>query len=822
MRSQDSYYRVASGVSVVPLPDGKVLLRTETAAVRLEGESAVFFVERVLPLLNGRRALADISASLKEISSEDLRRHLDQLVDKGVLRRGKLSSGQGDDTHPSHVLGFLEDLGVAPAETRERLRRLSAAVVGLEGHGAHLAWNLASAGIGNLVLVDPYPCQPGNLDLIPALSADTVGRPRQEVLRAAMSPASGTSITTWGSGAVRREDIQRLAGEVQIIVGCFDKGFSATNVWINEASLGRGIAAVYAELRGPIARLGPLVFPGQTACYMCWRMRALACENDFEEAMAYEEFLDRQQRPELHQRSMLPFLPAYVGSVLGAQILTSMLEVSIPTLAGKIFEFNGLTLRGELHTVLQRPDCPACKKKAQPIPTSAESPRLTIDSPGDIRAAASSLVSPLCGIVRDFRQMPKDVTEPAAPYVFRAQLANHRFVKEKGDELIAAGKGMTLQEAMSSALGEAVERYSAACWDHRQVLFARRGELDGESVDPRALVLYRPEQYTELPYTPYSEKTRLGWLQARSLVTDHLVFVPALAVSMVHQVRSKEEYLFGPTSNGLAAGPTRADATLSAILEVMERDAFVITWSNRLACLSIDPGTHPDEDVRDLYRSYLRRDVALHIARLPVDHPVHVMLAFAMDCESREPAVVVGLGADLSPSVAARKAVLEVGQVRPALRMRLRDPKTRARLADLVENPHRTSALNDHDLLYASPAMAAAFEFLNTGHATAFDWDTDAEGKDIPTSTSERLGRILNSFRSVGSDVLVYDLSPRDMMALGLHTVRAIIPGFQPIDFGWKERRLGGSRLFELPFRLGLRSEPTTVETLNRLPHPLA
>jgi hypothetical protein len=49
-----------------------------------------------------------------------------------------------------------------------------------------------------------------------------------------------------------------------------------------------------------------------------------------------------------------------------------------------------------------------------------------------------------------------------------------------------------------------------------------------------------------------------------------------------------------------------------------------------------------------------------------------------------------------------------------------------------------------------------------------------------------------------------------------------ILPGFQPIDFGWKERRLGGARLYRLPFDLGLRPTMTDWDDLNDDPHPLA
>lgn len=118
--------------------------------------------------------------------------------------------------------------------------------------------------------------------------------------------------------------------------------------------------------------------------------------------------------------------------------------------------------------------------------------------------------------------------------------------------------------------------------------------------------------------------------------------------------------------------------------------------------------------------------------------------------------------------------------------------------------------------------MASAFDFLIANRPTALDWEVDAKGQGVATSTADKLARVVDHFRLMEGDVLVHDLSSADMLALGLHTVRVIVPDFQPIDFGWKERRLGGSRLYQLPYRLGLLPEPATPATLSGLPHPLA
>ena len=48
----------------------------------------------------------------------------------------------------------------------------------------------------------------------------------------------------------------------------------------------------------------------------------------------------------------------------------------------------------------------------------------------------------------------------------------------------------------------------------REIIFRRRSELDGKSLDPHELVLFAPSQYAELRYSAYSDDSVFGWVGA--------------------------------------------------------------------------------------------------------------------------------------------------------------------------------------------------------------------------------------------------------------------------------------------------------------------
>jgi ribosomal protein S12 methylthiotransferase accessory factor len=434
----------------------------------------------------------------------------------------------------------------------------------------------------------------------------------------------------------------------------------------------------------------------------------------------------------------------------------------------------------------------------------------------DISAVAPFLVSQRFGIVKELRPIIPEPSQPRQPYVLQSLLANHRYAKNddplKGG---ASGKGLTMAVAQERALGEAVERYSSLFYQPQELTYARRAELAGRSIDPAQLVLYRPEQYANVDYVPYTQESMMGWASGRSLTRDELVFVPALAVYMAYNPEYPEENVFGISSNGLAAGGSLAGAVFSAALEVIERDAFLIGWSNQLLTDRWEPATHPDPEFRRLHRVYERRGIRLELFQMPTDLEVAVFLAIGVAEDDRElPAAVVGLGAHPEAQTAAWKAFLEVGQIRPALRRRLCATETQERMQSLLADPKLVERLEDHDLLYSHPGALSKLEFLRKTPVTRTEWPAGERQRDLTW--------LVEHLEAKGHELIYFDLTPHDMKRLGLYTARAIIPGFQPIDFGFHRLRLGGERLYQLPVQLGLRARVATPETLNSDPHPIA
>jgi bacteriocin biosynthesis cyclodehydratase domain-containing protein len=799
---------LAPGLDVADIA-GDLVLRTDIAAVRLEGGVASLVRERFLPALTKPCPWHELLEQVRDLPREEVDRLVDRLVSTGLL-----VEAPNRDPDSSRVWRHLVAVS---AEGRRAISERAACtrvvVVGLPTHQVHFIEILARAGVGNVLLADPFPPYPGEPRAMGAAQANS----REDLVRDLVSPRWPMTQFASAGATLTKQSAADLVADSQLVVISVDRAMAAARHWINRATLDAGIPSIYADVLGYRAELGPVVLPGDGPCYLCWRMRAIACEDDFASAMAWEERFDRVRAPPGAERPVLPSLPPWIAGVLGHEALAVALGIAQPRLAGAVLTIDGLRLTERLHRIIRRPDCPACRKSCTPRPPAPRLAELVVEPAHhtDFDSLANAAVSARCGIVRALDRIPKDVDDPEQPVIVRAELANATLSSDP-TFVSCAGKGATWSAARAGALGEALECYGALTWIPERRVYAARRDLDGRSIDPRDLVLFAAEQYSDLPYAPYDECTPLDWVPARSLAVGDDVWVPLLAAHLGYHPPDLAGSLFPATSSsGFAAESTIAGALLHALLEVVERDAFVISWAHRWAGRRSNAVDVPDDETQTVAKAYARRGVLIDVHVLPTDT---VPVVLAAGWSEIMPAVVIGLGADLDPAIAARRAVLEVAQVRPSLRARLRMPETADRLAELVADAGRVRDVTDHDLLYSDPATAhAGLAYLLS--APVEKWDAP---RIDPQPTGVALMRLVETLVAAAGDAFYIDVTPDDVVELGMHVVRGIVPSFQPIHFGAREARLGGTRLRQAPELFQLGRAVSDVHELNLFPHPLS
>ncbi len=176
------------------------------------------------------------------------------------------------------------------------------------------------------------------------------------------------------------------------------------------------------------------------------------------------------------------------------------------------------------------------------------------------------------------------------------------------------GRGLSLPGARASYSMEMVERASAyACVDNLKLpMLAEGGELIRAShadLERDGLAAMPPDS---LPLdVPYKGQT-LHWVWGTEAGTERKVLVPAQFVFLFWNV-DEVSLLMSPGSTGLASGSSMAGAKVSALCEIVERDAEATMPYRRSRCFTL---TAEDERIKALLDDYARLGIQVRFQNL--------------------------------------------------------------------------------------------------------------------------------------------------------------------------------------------------------------
>jgi len=334
---------------------------SERRAVRLKGRAFREFAKEVVPLLDGRHTLEDIQTRTRHVfRPEDLAECLEYLHAQGLLVDGLPAAGTTAADRLQPQRNFFHEL--APGiDLQPRLQQATVAVIGLAGPGGATALMLGAAGVGAVRCVDPQPVSAADTYLSPFLEPDAIGAPRAGILAGILrGTAPDVRATAIDEPLLSEEDVRRSIDGVDFVVCCLDAGQSNLIYKLNRVCLETNTRWLTCSLAGGEIVIGPGIHPGRTACYMCYRMRWVACAGNPEQAFAYERYLDRRKQDDSGRRENVVFSASIAAGFLGTEVLKELTGVAEPSLAGRLLTVTLTDMSIERHVVLRKPWCPAC------------------------------------------------------------------------------------------------------------------------------------------------------------------------------------------------------------------------------------------------------------------------------------------------------------------------------------------------------------------------------------------------------------------------------------------------------------------------------
>jgi ribosomal protein S12 methylthiotransferase accessory factor len=475
---------------------------------------------------------------------------------------------------------------------------------------------------------------------------------------------------------------------------------------------------------------------------------------------------------------------------------------SAARLPGRIFVQHLITNKSAYHQVVRMPWCEICGGAGETTDhaASAAASLNNLNSTEELRTVLEGFIDERVGVIRTLT-----ASTGGAPFTLpmtaTATLAGYTEGSLQPFQLFqtGAGKGLTEVGASLSAAGEAIERYSAARYRTDSLVLAAYDDLGDRAIDPRKLCLYAENQHSQpgFPFPRFSTRRPIHWVRGRWMDNGQEVLVPALLAYFNFQP-APEEYFCQVSSNGLAAGGDHADAGLRALFELVERDAFMLTWICQLPVRRVNLSSGLDHALAEVIRQMTAQgiEVELYLINSGIAIPTIVCLGLANGV--RWPATFVSLATHASPAIAASKAILELAHVAPYLASIMRTHR-------IPNSPDEVMSLEDHALYYARRERSGAFDFMR---ATKDEVELgQIEGPREPLDAG-----CVQLLEKAGVRVALVDVTSPDVALSPFRVARAIGTDMQPIHFGHRLQRLGNPRLRAL---LGGRGP-------NPNPHPIA
>lgn len=468
------------------------------------------------------------------------------------------------------------------------------------------------------------------------------------------------------------------------------------------------------------------------------------------------------------------------------------------------------TLALSRHGFLNDPRCPSCsvlpadtEQAARPVretrtKLSAQSSRVRLLDQGALRATYVDEQSGLIPSVTSY-------TQHAFPFTGAVMAV-------PGAPMEPAGYGRTrdFASAWSIAVAESLERLAAYAPARRTGVRAGYADVAAAAIDPRSLGLYPDDRFLtpDFPYRPFTEDAVTDWVWGYSFGRGRPVLVPESFVYHRSPMPAGERRFACEISSGFALGGCYEEAVLHGVLEVAERDAFLMAWYGQIPLPRIDLATVPDRRIPLVAERIERQGYRVHVFDSTREHGIPSFWTLAEDVTGtgRPRAVSTG-GSGLRPAEAALAALHELSQTVEYVTILALDPGWSERARHLDGHPDEVVSMSDHLLCAADPAGFDRYSFLLDDPVTS-TWQQGLERWQWPVNADigADLDESVRRFAAAGMDVVAVDTTSMEQTAGGFTCVKVMAPGSVPMTFGHTARRVTGL--------------PRLPEVRNPHPHP--
>lgn len=370
----------------------------------------------------------------------------------------------------------------------------------------------------------------------------------------------------------------------------------------------------------------------------------------------------------------------------------------------------------------------------------------------------------------------------------------------------SGGFSWLCEKALISALGEGIERFCLASFDEKNFKTASYIELikNQKALNPVEVVNFSEKQKKTLPKKYlFNENSRFKWVKGYSLTHLCPIWLPAQLIYVPYKIKN-EPVIRCPISTGAAGWSSLAGAIYKGICEIVERDAYMITYLNKLQRPKISLLPTNNLVLKEMAKVFKRYKLELHLIDITTDIPIPAVMAVIVDRTGIGPAVSVGLKASLDPKEAVIGAIEEAQHIRHWVRGKIQhgDVNPKQIQTTTIKKP------GERSLFWSKTKTIPKLDFLLK---SPFRKDLASFQDYSQTNILENLKIALSFFYKKNLEVSYVDITDSLVVDTGFRVAMVVIPQLQPLYILEPPAYHGGKRLYQ---------QGSKEEELNEYLHP--
>lgn len=394
----------------------------------------------------------------------------------------------------------------------------------------------------------------------------------------------------------------------------------------------------------------------------------------------------------------------------------------------------------------------------------------------------------------------------------------HKFEKEIGgsekcfyakaqritDGVIITGVGRSKDEELAKikAVSETVEwaLFDRLRANQQDVVVGKYSGLKNthQIIHPDNIASYSKEQLKINGLNSFNEDQEIEWVKTTEELTGKTVLISADFVFYPYNSPSR---IFKANSSGCATYPDIKGAKNNALLELIERDAIIVNWSNQL---SRDKIRIPKMCPEIIEESNKLKKVGYQVNFLDISlDTVPVILCIIINRD--EAKYAIGAGCEYNAIKALEKSFSEARAILEDLMGVIRPPK--------ILTEEELELVLDHGYYYCDDSRIHYLEPLLSSEVIK-----DISSVDAKQNITCYDQLVISIKKTLGLNILEYVLTePFNNCSINLRTVRVVVPGLTPISFGNGNQTFRANR-DEAVLSLGLVNKESGK--VRSMPHP--